>query len=545
MVVGVFGLILTLHQLGARPLVDFDEALNAVITRNMVRTGNWLVPVFDASTRLRRPPLFFWLAASVVSISHQSTAVAFRLPSVLAGVALAVGLVVGLGRQFRWPNASAAVAGVCLLTMPYFLLLSRQAVLSVVAAALATAAILAGRLWTRGRGGWWAPLVTGAALGLLILDYSAMALLPMAVLTADAILRRRRPAWSWLQILLAVSLVLAIGLWWPLTMSVRYGDQLWSEYFFQNVISRLTSNVESGGRPIYYYPPLLAAGMGAWAPLAALAVVRSWRRIWTDPDSPERLALIWVVIGVVGFSLSTTKLPWYMGPIYPGLAILVAAYLRRLPEEIGFTSRGDGPRNGWSSAALVGFAALVGIALGLWPTPRPAWTLVACVGVGLIAIVVQQFESQRRSRLTGLAGSTRMLFASATLTILVLLAVGRALLFPLGPGAPGFAQNLQPEPPAGPEAAIGRWVAQNPRVPLGLLVSDTPTLIFYSHRSEVAIYPSVAAAAKARGVWLVTGTSSLAEVRTDAPGTRVLLTRGDLVLVALPGAPTTRGRGGD
>jgi len=536
-IVGGLGLILTLHQLGSRPLVDFDEALNAVIVHHMVATGNWLVPVFDATTRFRRPPLYFWLAGLAVLISHQSSAWAFRLPSTVAGVLLATGMAVHLRRRLQWSPAAAGLAGICLLTMPYFLLLSRQAVLALVAAALAAAAILAGRLWTRGQGRWWAPLVTGGALGLLVLDYSAMVVLPLGVIVVDAALRGRRPAWSWQTVLAAGAVALLLGLSWPVLMSLRYGGQFWGEYFFQNVVSRVTTNVETGGRPFYYYPPLLAAGMGAWAPLAALAVVRSWPRVRHNADSVERLAVIWVVVGLVGFSLSTTKLPWYIGPVYPGLALLVVAYLRRLPAELGFTSCRDVEPGGARALALVGLAALVGIGLGLWPVPRPAWTLVVCAGVGVAAIMVEVSGWGGGARATGVMASRRRTFVAASLAGLMLVALGRALIFPLGPGAPGFAQNLQPEPAAVPEAAIARLAARDPQVPLGLLMSSTPTLIFYSDRTYVATYASVGAAAKARGSWLITDSGQLAALRSAAGGIRLLGRRGDLVLVALPGAP--------
>ncbi|MGA9776077.1 MAG: hypothetical protein WBU92_09185, partial [Candidatus Dormiibacterota bacterium] len=430
--VTVLGLILTLHQLGDRPLVDFDEAINAVITRQMARSGNWLVPIYNAAPHLRRPPLYFWMAAAAVVVTHQFSAFPYRLPAALSGVALAAGLSAFLPWRFGWSPWAGALTGVALLTMPYFLLLSREAMLAGPAAALVAGAVLSGSFWTRGRGGWWAPIATGAFFGLLALDYSAMVLLPLGVLGADALLRGRRPLLTWRRTAVAVAIALALGLWWPLLMSARYGGEFWSQFLLQNVVARVGTGTESGARPVYYYLPLLAAGLGAWGPLVAVAVVSSWRQIWRQPDSPERLAVIWLGLGLLGFSAVVTKLPWYSAPMYPSLALLAGAQARRLWAEL-VRARSDHRASSLAQLAVNLGAVTCGLGLAAWPSPRPVVALLVCLVMGGAALVVEIWAPSRGGHRVGppsFAPSSRALHLwLAVVLVAVAVPLARAGLF--------------------------------------------------------------------------------------------------------------------
>ncbi len=532
----VVGLGLTLHQLGSHPLVDFDEAINAVIIRHMGRSGNWLVPIYNGSARLRRPPLYFWAAALVASGLHQFSPFSYRLPAATSASVLGAGLAVTLPRHFRWPTWVGAVAGLALLTMPYFLILSREAMLSGPAAALVAATVLSGWAMLRGRGGWAAALTFGGFLGLLALEDSAIALVPLAVLVVDAAARRRRPGFTLWQLLAAILVAAAIGGSWPLLMSFRYGPGFWDQYLAQNVVARVGSGTQSGARPVYYYLPLLAAGLGAFGPPLAVCLVGSWRRAWRSPDSAERLAVIWLVVGVVGFSAAVTKLPWYMAPVYPAMAILLAAPLGRLGEWRAATAW----HAGWVTVALGSVAA--GLALALWPSPHPLVALGVCALAGAAAAAVDLWPRLRRLAPAFPGNPLRPIPALpwlvGLLAVSALIPVGRAAVFPYTPGAPGLSQSLQPEPTAVPEAAIGTLAAADRRVPLGLLVGATPTMVYYSDRSRVAIYATLATAAMRRHAWLITLAGLVPQLRREAPRLRVLGHRGHLVLVAMAGYPT-------
>ncbi|HUY62084.1 MAG TPA: phospholipid carrier-dependent glycosyltransferase, partial [Candidatus Dormibacteraeota bacterium] len=533
------GLGLTLHGLGSHPLVDFDEAVHAGFIRRMARGGGWLVPVFDGSVRLRKPPLYFWLGALVVLAGGHASVLADRLPSAVAGVALAV-LLAEVARR-RWGLGRVGwVAGAGLLTMPYFLLLSRSAMLDALSAALVAAAVLAGSWWLRGRGGAGMAALTGLALGLTVLERSAMVLLPLAILAVDGLGLR---AWRRVRLRdagLAAGLACLVGAAWPLAMTIEYGGFFWHQYLVRNVLARVASHVESHPRPVYYYLPLLAAGLGAWAPPLALAMTTSWRRAWREPDSIERLAAIWILVGVGLFSVAGTKLPWYMAPVYPGCALLLAGFLHRWLAPGGDPSGAPTSRE---TALLVGAAGL-GVAMGLWPDPRP----VGALGVaGLVGLAGLWASRSQRSAVparsgggpTGVAGwgGGRRAAGSLALAAVLAVALGRAALFPATIGSPGLAMSLQPEPPAAAEAALGAVAARAPGVPLGIVGDTYPTVLYYSRRATITTFPGgLRAAARARGLWLVLPAAQLPALRRLVAVT-TLARAAPLVLVALPGAP--------
>ncbi|HUY97009.1 MAG TPA: glycosyltransferase family 39 protein [Verrucomicrobiae bacterium] len=532
----LIGLGLTLHGLGDHPLVDFDEAVHAGFIRAMASGHHWLAPVFDGTLRLRKPPLYFWVAALIARLLGGATPFTDRLPSAVAGVLTAV-VIAGVAERLWGWRRGGVLGGIALITMPQFLMLSRAAMLDTVSAGLVAVAVLSGSRLLRGRGGLGAGVLLGAACGLEVIERSAMVLLPLAILGVDALWLHRPSRVRWGALALAGLVALAIALPWPIAMALRYPHHFPTAFLLQNILDRVTGSVQQAPLPPTFYLPLLAAGLGAWAPVVALAAAASWRRAWRDPDGAERLALIWIVVTVVAFSVSRTKLDWYVLPAYPACALLLAAWLGlRLDRGVGaLPSAADPGMSGW----LVGLAGVTGAASGIWPAPRPVGVLGLAGLVGLAGLWWSLRPGpDRPDDATARPGSAlgRRAAAAGLLAALVV-AGGRAGAVPLTMGTPGLALSLEPEPDTVAEAALGRAAARAPGVPLAVLDNTYPTLLYYSGRTTIRTLAGPARAAAARGDWLVLPATEVAFVRRSAGSLRVLDRAGPLVLARLPGAP--------
>src|SRR6476620_6691386 len=129
----------------ATPIATRGEAREALVVRDVLRHGHWIIAHRDG-TIASKPPLFHWLAAGAASIAGLHDAV-IRLPSVLAAAAL-LGLTAMLGRRIGGTALGALAAGV-LATNPYFWTSALEARVDMLFAALIAAALAAFFVWYR------------------------------------------------------------------------------------------------------------------------------------------------------------------------------------------------------------------------------------------------------------------------------------------------------------------------------------------------------------------------------------------------------------
>jgi 4-amino-4-deoxy-L-arabinose transferase-like glycosyltransferase len=161
-----------------------------------------------------------------------------------------------------------------------------------------------------------------AASFLLGLSVLAKGLVPLA-LAAPLVLRGRglrdllRPA------VLAPFLIVAMP--WYLLCYLKNGWEFVDEFFIRHHFQRITSDALMHMQPWWYYAPALAGLLLPWTPLVPLLARRS---VWNDPR--RRFLLIWVIFGLVFFSIPVNKLAGYVLPLIPAMAALMALSLDKL-----------------------------------------------------------------------------------------------------------------------------------------------------------------------------------------------------------------------
>ena len=322
--------VLCLPNLGGPSLWDIDEGNNAQAAREMYESGNVIVPTFNYKLRVDKPVLLYWLQASAYHICGVNEFAA-RLPSALAAL-LAVFVTYELGRRL-FGTSAGLLAGLVLATSVAF---CGAAHFANPDALLNLCTLLT--LWCfwnhyRREGGWWL-LGCGAASGLGMLAKGPVGLvLPMTVTTVFLLWRRElRRLWD-LRLLGASVVFLLVALPWYIWVGLETKGEWLSGFFWKHNVQRAVGAMENHGGPFYYYILVLVAGLTPWSvflgPTAwhALSAVRPRPDQRSTADRGQQFLLCWLVVWFVFFTVVRTKLPNYILPVYPAVALLTASFL--------------------------------------------------------------------------------------------------------------------------------------------------------------------------------------------------------------------------
>jgi 4-amino-4-deoxy-L-arabinose transferase-like glycosyltransferase len=341
------------------PLYPSDEGRYAVVAATMAESGDWIVPTLGGTPHLTKPPLAYWAEAVGIAALGR-TELAARLPSLLAAVAT-LGVVFAITRRLRG-DAAAIGATLLLGILPIFMFVSRIGATDSLLTFLWSLATVLGYLVVAGEtrsrraiAGFW------LCLGLAALTKGPAAIGPLATLVAwralAGDLRSLSALQPWWGIPIAALPVAAwaTGLW---MRDAALLDRLTETWRVQS-IGRVTG--ELGKRdPWWFYAPVFLVGLfPATAMLTLPWTNLSWGDAWRSVRSGsfEALLVVAVLLPLVGFSLSSGKLPTYIAPVAPPLAILVAIMLAR--QWIGHDPAYDRPPDvRWTLLATVGLAAL-------------------------------------------------------------------------------------------------------------------------------------------------------------------------------------------
>ncbi len=283
-------------------LIGPDEARYAAIGRAMAATGDWITPRLWGQPWFEKPALLYWMTAVGFKLGLGPD-LAPRLPVALTSVAFLIYFFVLLRREFG--DRVAWYASAILATSAGWLVYSHVAITDLPMSAAFAAAMLT--IFTANAR---ASLVAGVLLGIAIL---AKGLVPLVLfIPALWFLRHRIRD---LAILFGAALVVAAP--WYVLATLRNGKPFLEDFFWKHHFGRFLSSELQHGQPVWFYVPILLAGIFPWIPLLALLFNR---QLYRDPRA--QLLLAWFAWGFVFFSASRNKLPGYVLPLLPPLAVL-------------------------------------------------------------------------------------------------------------------------------------------------------------------------------------------------------------------------------
>jgi 4-amino-4-deoxy-L-arabinose transferase-like glycosyltransferase len=479
------GLLLFLPGFFRIPPVDRDEARFAQATKQMVETGDFVDIRFQDDVRYKKPVGIYWLQAAVVeSASALGLSGAplriwlYRIPSLIGAIGAvlltywsALAFVTRRGAVF----AALMMCSSVLLGVEARLGKTDAMLLLTVVAAMGAMA-RAYLSWQRGEDlahppwSWpaifWTALAGGILLkGPLILMFAGLTIAALGMLDRSvAWLSRLRPVWGLMWMLVLV-------LPWFIAIFWRAGEAFFADSLGGDMLSKLAAQESHGAPPGVY---LLLFWITFWpgAPLAGMAAPAVWR---ARREPGAQFLLAWLVPSWIVFEAVLTKLPHYVLPLYPAIAILTVGALERRVLSRSWLMRGAA----WWFAipAATSIIAVIG---AITVTRQPvflAWPFVAAALIfGLFAWWLYDDGHAERSLLSAVVAAVFLAFAVYGVVL--------PALTPLFPSAE-IARALRNVACSGPKAAAAGF--------------HEPSLVFMTGTSTVLTDGSGAADFLAQG----------------------------------------------
>lgn len=311
-------------QLGEGALSDWDEAIYAQVSREMLQSGDWLTLHYGFQPFYHKPPLMMWCTALLYQLGGINEFTA-RAASALSGVALII--IIYLTGKLVYGARVGFLAAVILLTGAQFDYSARNGMLDTMLTLWIWLAVYAYLRVNRGSPKWW--LLVGASCGLALMTKSAAAApAPAAIALALLFEKRLRAIWRERYFWYGCGLGLMIAVPWHLIMILMHGREFIEIYFGQQILTRSVTALESNTGGNLFYLDILRQYFIPWWILAPFALLLSLKEnLRGQFRSSIFLILAFLILGL--YTLVQTKLDWYIIPLYPVLAILIAALLDR------------------------------------------------------------------------------------------------------------------------------------------------------------------------------------------------------------------------
>ncbi len=315
-----------------RKLIKPDEGRYAEIPREMVATGDWLTPRLNGIKYFEKPPLQYWATATAFELfgADQWTARLWPALTGFAGVLLAF----FTGRRLFGATAGA-LAAMVLGTSLWYLIIGHLNTLDMGVTFFLQAALCAflfAQLTaprSRGERRWMLAAWAAMAFAVLSKGLEGLALPGMTLLVYCALQRDfsalRRMHWG-----AGLALFLLIVAPWFVAVSIA-NPEFPRFFFIHEHFERFLTKEHGRYQPAWYFIPIFAVGMLPWTTMALHGAVSAWRASMPAAFNARRFLGVWSGAIFIFFSLSSSKLPSYILPIFPALALLAGDWLARKP----------------------------------------------------------------------------------------------------------------------------------------------------------------------------------------------------------------------
>ena len=334
-----FCAFLFFYGLGQFGLIGADEPRYAQVAHEMLERHDWVTPTLGGQAWLEKPPLYYWQAIVAYRILGVSDAAA-RLPSAVNATFLVLAIYFFLRRFRPGFELDAALSTASSAGMIGY---ARAASMDMALAAAFCIGMLGWFAWSEsGLKGYLALFYAAVALGMLAKGPIAPFLGALVIVSYSVVIREvrllRKTLW-----LPGILLFCVIALPWFLAVQMR-NPEFFREFILEHNLGRFSRNLYHHTEPVWYYLPVTVLSLVPWTVFVIAAMAQPvsawWKRRKTtgerEESSPEDksrdqldiFACCWLIVPVLFFSFSQSKLPGYILPAIPAGGLLLAQYLR-------------------------------------------------------------------------------------------------------------------------------------------------------------------------------------------------------------------------
>jgi 4-amino-4-deoxy-L-arabinose transferase-like glycosyltransferase len=385
--------LLFFHKLGSIGLIGPDEPRYSAVAREMYLTGDYVTPRLYGEPWFEKPVLMYWIAAVGYMLFGVNEWGA-RFPSALSAT-ITVFMVYWCGRRL-WSRTVGFLSALLMASSIGFFAFARAASMDMPLTACLTMALVfflfgynaeegsslhsarvpegTPRIFNRRY--WFYAFYAALGLGALAKGPIAFAL-PAASLLLFAVFRGKWNEWKTWHIE-GTAIAFLVALPWYIACTVVNGVEFLKIFFISHNFERFTTGVFGHQRPFYFYLPVLLLLTFPWT----FVLISALRRRF---GMNEQILLWWIIVPFVFFSLSGSKLPGYILPVVPPIAILCGKELW-LPASRAF-----------KVAVFIeaGLMAFIGVAFGFFGNmlhvdPHVSGTLIATITfvlAGLLCVI--------------------------------------------------------------------------------------------------------------------------------------------------------------
>ena len=312
--VGVLALVAFFFHLGSYGLWEPDEARYAEIAREMLASGNFLVPHLNYVPYIEKPPLLYWMTSLAFHFLGTNEFAARLVPALSALVGVIV--TYWFGRR-AFDHRRGLLAAAILITSPMYAVMAQVLITDMLLTVLLTVAFFSLFLQWREGGRWWIAIYPAAALAVLTKGPVGVILPGLAGLLFLWRQGALRAGLGKFHVVAGALIVAAVALPWFAAIAIRQPGFI-DFYFIREHFRRVFVATYSHDEPFYFYLPVLLVGLLPWSICLPLLLSDATR-------GPAR-SFCAIVAGIVValFSAANAKLIPYVLPAVPPMAMLLA-----------------------------------------------------------------------------------------------------------------------------------------------------------------------------------------------------------------------------